>query len=413
MARFNQLIEQIAARNISRAEAFRQMEAIERDLLQEAELEAQAIEEEVGETARELKKSELAEPVAKSLASKDLAGASKALRDLGARLRGKGGRPDAAELERLRQALARAAERKQEALRGLEERRAELRRQLLKKKPEPQDAGAPEEREQRLLRDKERELQRLDRQIEQQQRAARSLSKLDRDLAKAAEDLLRDLGMSADDLEQAAEDLSRMEQQEPSDQDKEALRQRLQELRELIRQQGQGGRQRMARMLRFGQRARGARGGEGGEEQELLRRSGRPGAQGQGELMLGRGSGAGSIPIPSGGGERSGERGGAQGSNEPGGKEAGTGTGGPIAGQATDPKMGTLDTQADGLDNKAGPTRAQVIYGAGDRGFRGRPYREVFKQYRTVAEDQVEREKIPDGYRFYVRRYFQLIRPRE
>jgi hypothetical protein len=29
-----------------------------------------------------------------------------------------------------------------------------------------------------------------------------------------------------------------------------------------------------------------------------------------------------------------------------------------------------------------------------------------------VAEDVLEQENIPAGYEFYVRRYFQLIRPR-
>jgi hypothetical protein len=37
----------------------------------------------------------------------------------------------------------------------------------------------------------------------------------------------------------------------------------------------------------------------------------------------------------------------------------------------------------------------------------------VYKDYRTYAEQQINKDEIPDGYRFYVRRYFQLIRPRE
>ena len=38
--------------------------------------------------------------------------------------------------------------------------------------------------------------------------------------------------------------------------------------------------------------------------------------------------------------------------------------------------------------------------------------RQVFADYRHHAESVVQRDKVPDGYRFYVRRYFQLIRPR-
>jgi len=34
-------------------------------------------------------------------------------------------------------------------------------------------------------------------------------------------------------------------------------------------------------------------------------------------------------------------------------------------------------------------------------------------EYHTVAEEALNKDEIPGGYRFYVRRYFQLIRPRD
>ena len=69
--------------------------------------------------------------------------------------------------------------------------------------------------------------------------------------------------------------------------------------------------------------------------------------------------------------------------------------------------------RAESIDSNQGPTNAEVILSAADRGFTGKPYKKVFKKYQTVAEDQIDKEKIPDGMRFYVRRYFQLIRPRD
>ena len=96
-----------------------------------------------------------------------------------------------------------------------------------------------------------------------------------------------------------------------------------------------------------------------------------------------------------------------------GGKEFGSGAGGDPKGDATDLKVDTHDVRAEGLDTGQGPTNAEVILSAAKRGFTGKPYQNVYKQYKTVAEDQIETEKIPDGMRFYVRRYFQLIRPRE
>ena len=60
-----------------------------------------------------------------------------------------------------------------------------------------------------------------------------------------------------------------------------------------------------------------------------------------------------------------------------------------------------------------GPTRSETIRDAGGQGFVSAPYREVHAEYQKHAERVIERDRVPGGYRFYVRRYFQLIRPRE
>jgi hypothetical protein len=75
--------------------------------------------------------------------------------------------------------------------------------------------------------------------------------------------------------------------------------------------------------------------------------------------------------------------------------------------------MGTQDVQAQAVDTQEGPSNSEVILSAAERGFKGKPYKKVYTDYRTVAEQQINKDKIPDGYRFYVHRYFQLIRPRE
>lgn len=68
---------------------------------------------------------------------------------------------------------------------------------------------------------------------------------------------------------------------------------------------------------------------------------------------------------------------------------------------------------AAGVDTGRGKASSQVIRGAAQRGFVGRGYRRVFRDYQHVAEEQMREDDIPPGYRFYVQRYFQLIRPRE
>ncbi|AUX35292.1 MULTISPECIES: hypothetical protein [Sorangium] len=430
--RFNQLIEDIANKRLDRTEAFRRMEALERELLKGAEADLKALEEALKETGLDLKRSDLAKGVGESLEKKDLEQAKKELKQLAEKLRDKKQKLDKAEIERLRKALADAASRRKEALAAINEKRAEVREQLLKQKQKASANERQKSEEERLLKKKERELERLDRDAEQKERTGRQLDRLDRELAKAAEDLMRDLGMSADDLEQAAEDINRMQQEEMSEQEKEELRQRLEELRELVRQQGQGGKQRMARMLRFGKRARGNQGsgeqqqGQGQQGQGDGEQEGQEGQQGQGgqgkggqgqgqELVIGPGGKK--ILMPGGQGQGQEGQGSGQGNqgggNQPGGDGAGSGRGGEIAGKRTDPKLGTQDVQAQGLDTQQGPSNSEVILSAAERGFKGTGYKKVFTDYHTVAEQQINKDQIPDGYRFYVNRYFQLIRPRE
>lgn len=423
--RFNQLIEDIANKRLDRTEAFRRMEAIERELLKGAEADLKALEEALRETGIDLKRSELTKSAGESLEKKDLEKAKRDLKELAEKLRDKNQKFSKAELERLRKALAEAASRRKEALAAINEKRAEVREQLLKRKQKAAASDQQRSEEERLLKKKERELERLDREAEQKERTSRQLDRLDRELAKAAEDLLRDLGLSADDLDQAAEDINRMQQEEMSEKEKEELRQRLQELRELLRQQGQGGQQRMARMLRFGKRARGHHGGDEqqgqGQGQGQQGQGEQQGQEGQGKDGQSQqwviGAGGKKILMPAGQGQgrdgQGGDKGNPGGGNQPGGDGAGSGRGGEVAGKRTDPKMGTQDVQAHGLDTQQGPSNSQVILSAAERGFTGTGYKKVFTDYHTVAEQQINKDQIPDGYRFYVNRYFQLIRPRE
>jgi hypothetical protein len=61
----------------------------------------------------------------------------------------------------------------------------------------------------------------------------------------------------------------------------------------------------------------------------------------------------------------------------------------------------------------AGPTRAETILSASDRGFSNKAYRKVYRDYTSVAEEAMNREKVPLGFKSYVKRYFRLIMPRE
>ncbi|HEX9297464.1 MAG TPA: hypothetical protein VF881_16595, partial [Polyangiaceae bacterium] len=253
---YNQLVEDLAQKRLDRTEAFRRMQEIESHLMEGRALDAKELEEQLKQRAAALKKSELSRPAAEALEKMDFEKAERELRELAKKLREK---PDAlakAQLEKLRDAMKKAAEGQKERLAALEQRREELREQLLQQKQQKGDGGL-DEQQQTLLHNKQRELERLEREHETQERAGRQLDRLDRDLAQAAEDIMRQLGLTANDLDQGAEDINRMAEEKMTDQEREELRQRLEDLREQLRQQGQGGAQRMARLRRFVRQARG------------------------------------------------------------------------------------------------------------------------------------------------------------
>ncbi len=454
---FNKLVDDIANKRLDRTEAFRHMELLEQKLLTGSEADKKALEEQLEKIGEEMKKAELTKPAGEALSDNKLDQARDAMHDLARKMREQGGKIDKAKLEQMREALKRAAadaERRQQAI---EQRRQELADEILKRKQRAPDGGGSDE-EQSLLQKKQRELERLDRDLEQQKNAGRQLDRLDRELQQAAEDLMKDMGRSAQDLDQGAEDINHMQQQEMTQQEKEELRQKLQELRELMRQQGQGGKGQVLRLKRFGRMARGQGGGQQGQGQgqggqqgdgqdgqdgqqgqngqgQGQSGQGQQGQGGQGQggqngqgaggqqggqggetwivgpngeklLMLSRGSGGNGNGAGGNGGQ------GGQGQGQP-GRGWGEGHDANVQGGATNPKMGTEDTQVQGADTGQGGSRSQVILGAAERGFSSRGYKKVYTEYHQVAEESLAKDDIPGGYRFYVKRYFQLIRPRE
>jgi len=453
---FNRLVDDIASHRLDRTEAFRRMEALEEKLLPHGAADRKALEERVEAMGHELEKAEMTRPAGKALAGAKLDEARDALQQLAKKFKQAEKTPvDKARLEQTREALKKAAEEAEKRQRELQQRRDELADEILKKKQQMGDGGSDEE--QSLLAKKERELERLDRDLDAHRAQQRQLDRLDRDLEKAAEDLMNDLGVSAEDLEQSAEDLNRMQEDQATDQQKEELRQKLQELRELMRQQGAGGKGQVIRLKRFGRLARG-QGGSGGDQGEPgdgqqsgqgngQGKDGQQGnqGQGQGQGQQGQGQGQQGQGQGQGGGKGGGAGAGSQGGEtwvlgpngekmlmlsrgQGGGSGQGGGgqQGGPghpgkwgeghdpnVQGAATNPSMGTQDTQVQGSDSAQGASRSQVILGAAQRGFASSAYKKVYTEYHQVAEESLAKDDVPGGYRFYVKRYFQLIRPRD
>lgn len=407
--RFNQLVEDIAAHRMDRREVFERLGTLERELSEASELDRESLDEGLKGLARELEKSGLTKPAAQALSEKRLSDAEQALRELAERLKQKQSPPSKAELDKLRSALQKAAAQSTEHLAGIEQRRQELaeEQQSLLKKKQQGDSSAKNEQK---LAENRRKLERLGRDKDRAERGKQKLSELDKQLQEAARQLMQDAQAAGQSLESAAEDVNRMGKQQQTDEQKKEMLKRLQELREVLRQQGKGGKEQMDRMQRFGERARG-----GGKQPG---QNGKPGTGSQpGQLRLSRGQGQGpgiDVPMP---GSSPGKAGAdSDGNGQPGGepgKGYGSGHDANLAGDPTKLDGKTQDVSAAGVDSGQGSASAEVIYGAAERGFVGKGYQQVFTDYQTVAEQVMQQDEIPPGYRFYVRRYFQLIRPRD
>lgn len=419
--RFNQLVEDLAERRLDRREVFRRLDELERSLKDASSIDASALDEALDGIAKELAKSGLARGVSQALAEKRLADAEQAMKDLAKKIESAKKDVDKAKLEELRKALQKSSETvhsKSAEQDGARKDLEEHRRRLLQKK---QKEGLTKA-EQQELEQTERKLERLDREKAHSDAQQKAMSDLDRDLAKAAQDLMKDLGMGSQDLKKGAEDINRAANQRMSEQQKEELKRRIEELRQLLRQEGQSGRDRIKRMMAFGNQARGQQGqGQGGGQQGQGQGQNQGQGQGPGKKQLtfgfgqGQGEGQGVALGPTGVAPSAGENGQSQGSATGGGDKDTWGTGHDpnLAGDATKLKGQTEDVTAAGADTGQGAASSQVIYGAAERGFVGRGYKKVFTDYQTVAEESLSKDDIPPGYRFYVRRYFQLIRPRD
>lgn len=429
---FNRIIEDIADERLDREESLRRIADLERRLQRARPADAELMRESLRELGEDLRRSNLANELSAALNDADAARAEAEMRRLAERVRQDETRRR--DLESLRRALARAAERRALDRSDDIQRREEQLNRLLRRQRER--TQPPSERDRRLLQRRRRELDRLRRQHREAMDRQRQLERLRRELRRTAESLgQREQQRAADDLERGAQDLNRMARSQMSEEDMRQLERQLRELRELIRRarqqqaQGQRGRGRQGqgqgRMDRFVLRARGQGDGEG-VQLGVPGQGGQQGQQGQGQGQGQEGRGQGEQPqmlVLGGQGEANAilEIPGMGQQQQSGGQGGGQREPGPGAGTGHDPT--TLDdptrtasthrtVRVEGQQGE-GPSRSEVIMSSAQRGFANRPYEETYTEYRGHAEEVLERDEVPPGYRSYVRRYFQLIRPRE
>ena len=417
----NQLLEQLANRDIDREQALRALRKLEDNLARASQADPTAVKDALGTLGKSLERAPVTKTLAKALSETDPAAAAAEIQRVAKQLRA--AEISKRDLEAMRAALARAAKaREGQSREQLAQRRQELER-LLQRERAQREKQPNSESDRRLLNRRQRELERLQREEQSATEQQRQLERLQRELDDAAEQLSQQENESAADaLDRGAEELNRMAREQMTEQQRQQMQQQMQQLREMLRRQQQeqsgnqgkqgqgkgqrGGGQRL-RLDQFTKLAQGQSGQQPGQEQQG---QGQPQAPGDGTKMLTLGNGGDGEPItlemPGMGRTTVSKQSGS------GGREAGNGPGDTTRGTATSLDADHVDTRVEG-EQQAGPSRSQIIEGASSDGFAARGYQKVFTEYERHAESVIERDEIPGGYRFYVRRYFQLIRPRE
>ena len=434
----NRLVKDLGEANLSRSEAFEKLSVIERKLGNPSQKELENVRAGLQKAGRELERSKFLANAAKALAEEDLDKAKQ-------------------ELEK----LAKAAEKREEDLKQAEsakdENKArELRRDIDKQRQELQQAfdkaakelqkeiDRQQQKEEQKLKDEERrlkkelekdpqneelqrqlkknqrELERLEREKQEQRQAERQLQRLQREMQDTAEQMRQK--MTPQQLKQMAEQMQQMQQQLQKMGQLQKVQVYVGELKEMMRRSGQGqgegqNGQPQPGQEQSGQGKRGdGKNGQGGLLDDFNQRAGQDGPK----VLILDPSKPGSTPVlmPGMGQQGPGQ---GQGDQKGGGDEPGNDPGGKGIGDQHDPNLRgaasrldakTTATQVKGSEG-SGPSRSETISAAAQKGFASRAYKKVYGDYSSLAEESMTKEAVPSGYRYFVKRYFQLIKPRE
>lgn len=318
------------------------------------------------------------------------------------------------EKKRLGQDMAALAKRLETERQRERDRLQKSRDRLKKKEQKRKDRFSKRDRDR--LKRQERKLDRLERERRQAGEMRRQLERLQRGLDAAAQDLLKRMKegqsqLSASELRQAAEMLRRMSQSEQGRRQMRAASGRMIDLKELLRRaqrgQGKGGKEggKGSALERFLVRAKGDKGSSGSG-------AGKSAEDGEKTLALGqKGGGSIDLVMPGlGGAPMGGAPGGGGGQGEQ-GEGVGQGHDPKLLAGATESEVTTFDAQVSGRHGE-GDSKSRVVFSAAKKGFASKGWGRVHQDYSEVVEKALDEQSIPAGKRRYVRRYFDLIRPR-
>ena len=466
-ADIEELIEKVEDKELSKEDLFHEIDKIEQRHFEKKDEEWKALEEEIKDVKDELAKNPHTKDIAKALEEGDLDKAAEEFEKLSKLLEeGKLKDKDLEALANKLEELAKKWEKDNKALDELlEKKKAEL--EKLKKKLDAQKDSLSADQKKRLSR-LERDLKKLKKDRDDHEKSAKGkalkkLSRASKEGGKNARKLKkRGKGSTKDKAERdgerknfkqqmdiASRELKEISRKSKDGKSRDRAERNLKDIKETAKRSGKPSDKRSAQLDEFnkaaagkkpgdhkagdkpssgkpgdpkpgdakpGQEAKGQKPGEGKEGKDGQPQPGdaKGNAQNQGKPGEGQDSKGGSGQRK-GSGDKTGEQDGAGNdeNKDAQGEGQGKGKGNDALGDKSGlADKGIKDTKVDAAQGD-GPTKSEIIESAANEGFASTRYQEVFVEYDHVAEEIMEKEKIPYGYEFFVRRYFDAIRPRE
>jgi len=425
--RMLEILDALEEGTMDRAEALAELEKLEEALAQAEQKLELNLDEDPGmlaDTVRELadalQEHEITEKAGDAFEQKTPQEAEDAMAEAAEAAEAGGKETDEAlrkAMEEVQRRLDKAAKKQSEQRKETDDALDEAERRLRKeKKRKPKDAQ-DEERRLKKKKDLEKRVEQLRRQQKREQEAQRRLDQLRRQAKDAARK-----GQSPGQRKRSTQKLSRQASEAARKargaRRSQQARDGIQEAKSFIRRagkQGEGQNRRRKQFKRFSKAAKGKQGKQG--------KDGKGGKQGKSSLLVEGQVGDGPPNMMmegEGQGQGQGE-GQGQGQGEGQGQGQGEGQGqGDGMGQGSQDPFGedrALATNKTTVRVKVkegkGVSRAEVIRDSSQKGFATEAYRDIYTDYRGFAQSAIDNETLPAARRRAVRRYYQLIQPRE
>lgn len=359
---------------------------------------------ELEKTGKELKKEQLTKELGKALEKGDMEKAAEEMEKLAKKL--ENNELNDKQKQKLAQALDKAAEkfdqRQKNEQKNQDQQIQQTKQSIDKLKEKLARAKTEREKNQlsRQLQRQKRELKKLQRKKQEQEKSAskRELKQLHRNMKEAAKNMQKKGQQSRRQASKRMRDMKRntgkvsADKRRMTNQRKVAsqMRDLKDAMRRAKRQGSRGPKDRFGRNKRNSDFRRRAQGGKGDRD------SWKPGQNGQGKPGQGKNG-------------KNGKNGKMAGK---GGQKPGDGHDPDLLGDPTKMSGDTKDESLQGIQGK-GPSTRETILTAAEKGFSGQSYKKVYTRYTTQVEEVINAEKVPAGYKYYIKKYFKMIKPQQ